>query len=245
MIKRDCFVYIILMFVFIALGSAGCLATKQSSWKKAKESNTITAYSAFLEKYPQSEFSDEAKRQIKNLDWQRAKRYNTVRSFTEFIDKYPDSENTDKAKIHIKELKIKQKELMAKQANISLAKLILKMAPPTKIEEQDGRIVSRVWKPEKPDSKQNLLLPKLRSFLQDGADPNAQRIQGYRPSSTNNFSHEEDEGETVSYFYGTMAFAGRSGTIVSSKEDGQDLLSFCREWKLFNAAELLEKHGAK
>ncbi|MCP4370087.1 MAG: hypothetical protein GY797_18530 [Deltaproteobacteria bacterium] len=57
----------ILLILLIALGLAGCLATNQSSWRKAEESNTITAYFAFLEKYPQSEFSAEAKSRIEQL----------------------------------------------------------------------------------------------------------------------------------------------------------------------------------
>ncbi len=232
----------ILLILLIALGLTGCLATKQSSWRKAEESNTITAYSAFLEKYPQSEFSDKAKRQIKNLDWQRAKRLDNINSFQTFINKYPGSEYTDESITRMAELKAKQvivlKELKVKQANKSLAKLILEMAPPTKIEYQDDRIVSRVWKPE---SKQNLLLPKLKKLLQDGADPNALRIKGYRPASTNNFSFEEND----SYFNGTMAVAGSSGAIVGRYEDGKSLLSFCREWRLLRSAEILEKHGAR
>jgi hypothetical protein len=205
-----------IFILFIILALTGCAATKKD-WDKAQRLNTIRSYQAFLTKHPQSEFTEEAKLNIKNLDWQEAKNSNTIESYQKFIDKYPGSEYIDEAR------------------NRMLVKLIIAMAPPTAIKLDDrGQIVQQDWNPE---SSQSLWLPKLKKLLEEGADPNALRIKGFNPlvsSST-----------TKDTWHSTFAVRGEEGTIVGPDEDGQDLLSFCREFQLLQAAELLTQHGAK
>jgi hypothetical protein len=179
--------------------------------------NTIRAYQAFLAKHPQSEFTAEAKRNIQNLDWQAAKNANTIESYQKFIDKYPGS------------------EYLAEARNRLLVKLIVAMAPPTNIKLDDrGQIVQQDWNPE---SNQSVWLPKLRKLLEEGADPNALRIKGFYPLVSTS--------KTKGAGYSTFALRGEEGTIVGPDEDGQDLLSFCREYQLLQAAEVLTQHGAK
>ncbi|MCP3852721.1 MAG: hypothetical protein GY694_21215 [Gammaproteobacteria bacterium] len=118
--------------------------------------------------------------------------------------------------------------------NLSLAKLIVDMAPPTKISLRGNHLVTSDWTAER---SQSLLLPKVEILLISGADPNALHIKGYSPAS--NFI------STSSTKYEIVAIAGVPGSIVAPGEGGLDLLSFCLEWQLLEAAEILKQYGAK
>ncbi len=77
--------------------------TVSSEFKKARNIDTVVAYQEFLKKYPNSEFTKEAKKRIEELEYEKAKSENTIESYQRFIEKYPDSEfgSTAKEKIAI------------------------------------------------------------------------------------------------------------------------------------------------
>lgn len=198
----------------------GC-ATVKGDWEKAQRLNTVEAYQRFLNKHPQSEFSNGAKRHIMEEDWAKAQSLNAEKAYQQFLDKHPQSEFSSKAKHYLKDT--------------ALANVVLKMAPPTKIIlDSNYRNVPTGWSPE---NSQKLLIPELEKLLKEGADPNSRRIDGYR--SVYRFSQKSGKIES------TFAFAGSPGTIVEHNGGSKSLLSFCREFELFRAAEIIEQYGAK
>ena len=83
---------------------AGC-ASQQSMFNKAKTENSIESYKEFLLKYPDSAFSEEAEKLIKNLEYKKIKKVNTIESYKRFLDKYPTSEQAQHAKEYISMIK--------------------------------------------------------------------------------------------------------------------------------------------
>ena len=70
----------------------------------AKEVNTIQAYQDFMSTYPASEFTQEAKNSIENLDWKNTKQVNTIKAYQDFVRWNPESEFIKKAKYGIEKL---------------------------------------------------------------------------------------------------------------------------------------------
>jgi len=212
-------IMIVLLILFIL---SGCATTK-GDWKVAQSLNTGNAYQSFLKKHPNSEFSVEAERLFQNVtikeDWKVAKSLNTGNAYQSFCSMHPNSEFSAEAERCYK--------------NTSLAEIVLQMAPPWQTSYTRGQ-VNKPWDPE---ISQNLLIPKLEQLLIGGADPNAVKISGYQPIIT--------KTTTSSNGYNTSISPGSPGTLVSSDENGQTLLSFCQGLKLLKAATLLIHHGAK
>ena len=57
-----------ILLVFICLIFLAC-ASMIDNWKKTEQLNTIDAYNSFLEKYPESRYSIDAKNKIENRAW--------------------------------------------------------------------------------------------------------------------------------------------------------------------------------
>ena len=66
----------------------GC-ASVDSSWKTAKQVNTIESYETFLKNYPDSEYAVRAKMLIETLYWKKARRINTVQAYENFLTLQP------------------------------------------------------------------------------------------------------------------------------------------------------------
>ena len=82
-----------LVFVVVALTlliTIGCASTTVGRWEATKSLNTIKAYEAFLQKYPDSEFSAEAASNLEDLYFQKATRINSAKAYSEFMKKYPE-----------------------------------------------------------------------------------------------------------------------------------------------------------
>lgn len=93
----------------------GC-ASVSSLYNKARELNTIEAYEEFIQKYPDSELANEAKKRIEELeaskkDFETAKTKNTIESYNVFIVKYPESEYVKEAKLKIREISLLKKTI--------------------------------------------------------------------------------------------------------------------------------------
>jgi len=162
-------------------------------------------------------------------DWGKTQDVNTIKAYQIFLSQHPQSEFTSEAESRVVELR-------KEQLDSSLAKLIVRMAPPTELNynSRTNQIIPTNWDPE---SSQESLMPKLVELLDKGADPNAKRINDYFPAS--NYSSEDNSMQM------SLSLAGSAGKIVPSNEEGQTLLAFCRKWKLMKASDVLEQHEAK
>ena len=85
----------------------GC-ATTGTFWWRATRANTVDAYRDFLQKYPDSRYTVEARHRIEELDWQAARSLNSVDAYERFVMNYPESPHRPKADSLIEELDWKQ-----------------------------------------------------------------------------------------------------------------------------------------
>jgi len=82
---------------------AGC-ASQSTNWEKSAEANTIAAYEAYLQKYPDGEFAEEARNRIRRARYQQAQATNTIEAFEEFVLDYPDGDDADNASVKLESL---------------------------------------------------------------------------------------------------------------------------------------------
>ena len=84
--------------ILLLITALGCAS---SAWRSALDANSISAYQKFLQRYPDTEFSSEARRQVDSLlaeDRRRleASAYEAARcdgtsgALEEFLTRYPD-----------------------------------------------------------------------------------------------------------------------------------------------------------
>ena len=108
---------LIILVLLIIISSCG--VTKR--YEKTKASNSITAYESFIEKYPESKFSEAARKKLNILyedrAWKTANYYNTISQFKSFISKYPDSKYLFRAENKIKEIEEENAWSNAKSIN--------------------------------------------------------------------------------------------------------------------------------
>ncbi len=89
---------------FLCLLLCAC-ASPEKDWQLASRDDSPNAYLEFLAKHPDSEFADQARLRIKELQviraWERAEFKNTLAAYQAFIEKFADSEYTPRAREHI------------------------------------------------------------------------------------------------------------------------------------------------
>ncbi len=76
---------------------SGC-ATESQAWQEAVKNDTVENYNAFLEEYPDGEYSQEANSAIEKILWKKAYQTFTVEAFEEYLLEYPKGEFTREAK---------------------------------------------------------------------------------------------------------------------------------------------------
>ncbi|MFO8058200.1 MAG: tetratricopeptide repeat protein [bacterium] len=74
------------------------------AYDSAREKDTIPAYKEFLEKYPESEEADTARRRLWELEYQRARQDDTVKAYERYLSEYPDSKFYKAAEARLFEL---------------------------------------------------------------------------------------------------------------------------------------------
>lgn len=135
--RKDIAVLFCLLFI------TGCATTK-GDWQRAQGIHTIRAYQDFLQKYPKSEFTAEAKHKIEYLDWQMIKRSDTLESYEKFINKYPKSEFIAEAKTRMVALDWKKTQ---KQNTLPAYQHFLKKYPQNEFTAvANERIETLSWK---------------------------------------------------------------------------------------------------
>jgi hypothetical protein len=86
----------------------GCI-TIQDRWAAATSEDTIQSYEDFLQRYPESEYSEQAKSRLETLqlesDWQMAQKSNTIGAYEIFLRKYPNSRYSNQAKSALQQLR--------------------------------------------------------------------------------------------------------------------------------------------
>jgi len=94
----------------------GCNTT-ESDWAKAKNDNTASAYSEFVERHRQGPHVDEAIALIESMDWDAAKNTNTVPAYQAFISKHPTGRFAETARTELRDLRwAEAKRLMTREA---------------------------------------------------------------------------------------------------------------------------------
>ncbi|MCB9274326.1 MAG: SUMF1/EgtB/PvdO family nonheme iron enzyme [Lewinellaceae bacterium] len=72
-----------------------------AAWAEAQRLNTLAGYRQFLEAFPGSFHTQEAGKQIAELEetavWESARRFNTVAAYNQYLDKYPNGKKAREA----------------------------------------------------------------------------------------------------------------------------------------------------
>ncbi len=72
-----------------------------AAWAEAKAANTLAGYRQFLEAFPESNYVQEARKQIAGLEeeaaWNRAKTINTLAAYDDYLDAYPQGRYAEEA----------------------------------------------------------------------------------------------------------------------------------------------------
>lgn len=76
--------------------AAGC-NFEQRDWERTQATNTIEAYAAFIEKHPQGQLADLARKEIEQREWKLAESSNTIGAYQAFVGKHPSGEHVGTA----------------------------------------------------------------------------------------------------------------------------------------------------
>ena len=93
-----------LILITLLLSFTFTCFSQEGKWQKTQSKNTITSYQKFIDKYPDSEYAEEAQLKIIELEYEDAKKSNTIESYNSFIKKYSDNEFALKAQKDLMEL---------------------------------------------------------------------------------------------------------------------------------------------
>ena len=69
--------------------------SQERQWKKTLKANTISYYKWFLNKYPESEFSEEATQKIIDLEFKKVQLIDTEAAYKNFLSDYGDNDYTN------------------------------------------------------------------------------------------------------------------------------------------------------
>lgn len=75
----------------------------RSAWGEAVSENSIEAYNAFMNNYPQSPFVQEAQSNIQKLQFEKAKAVNNIAAYEKYLKIYPEGPLANEAKRRIVE----------------------------------------------------------------------------------------------------------------------------------------------
>jgi cell division protein FtsN len=95
----------------LLLGIVGC-SRQQSDWEKTRAANTTDSYEQFIKKYPNGEFTAQAKGRVKELyeerDWQKARDADTQEAYQAFLKQHPEGKWTEEARIRVENFTLAQ-----------------------------------------------------------------------------------------------------------------------------------------
>jgi len=132
----------ILVPVFLCFFVFFSCSAEKKDWKNAESENTIAAYEAYLETYPQGKYADSAKAGIEELVWQSSLKENNINSYEAYLETYPQGKYADSAKAGIEEL-VWQSSL--KENNINSYEGYLKTYPQGKYADSASKKINEIW----------------------------------------------------------------------------------------------------
>jgi len=94
---------VIILISLVILFTLSC-TNPETEFSKAKEQNSITALHEFLDKYPESEFTEAANELLVDLEWEKTVKENTSDAYDQFIARYPISKYNEEARNNMLEL---------------------------------------------------------------------------------------------------------------------------------------------
>jgi hypothetical protein len=90
----------------MAAATLAACTSAQSDWQQASSRNTLAAYQAFVEEYPDTQQSIEARNRIQALQddqaWTRALQTNTVDAFQHYMEDQPSGTHVVEARVHVR-----------------------------------------------------------------------------------------------------------------------------------------------
>jgi cell division protein FtsN len=102
--------------------AAGC-SGRQSDWETARKANTAEAYTEFLKRYPDGDFTSQAQSRLIDLkeetDWNAALATDNAQGYQQFIERHPDGARADEAHIRVQNLNLAQAPVDAQVAVVS------------------------------------------------------------------------------------------------------------------------------
>ena len=85
----------IISFCFLSLSFISCA---NMSYRTASKKNTIESYQNFLENYPSTKDSRQARLKLYNLEFENAQKINSIEAYEQFLKKYPDGNHKQNAR---------------------------------------------------------------------------------------------------------------------------------------------------
>jgi outer membrane protein assembly factor BamD (BamD/ComL family) len=82
-----------------------CGDPEESAWEEATTTNTIEAFEAYLQDYPDGKYEVQARESIEDLRWQEARTANTIEAFEAYLQDYPDGRYEPQARDSIEDLR--------------------------------------------------------------------------------------------------------------------------------------------
>jgi len=84
--------------LLFSLFLSNAMASTKGDWQKALRKDTIEAYEKFLQKHPDSEFTNEAKQRVDKLRFDEALQKDELPYYEKFVENYPESRFLPEAK---------------------------------------------------------------------------------------------------------------------------------------------------
>lgn len=79
------------------LGATGC-GNEEGDFTKARETNTVEGYEAYVAKYPNSSHATEVRSALAEMEWKLARQDDRAVTYEEYIQKYPETDHAVEAR---------------------------------------------------------------------------------------------------------------------------------------------------
>ena len=95
----------------LAAAVAAC-GGRQSDWEAARRADSPQAYTQFLQRYPDGDFTAQARARLTDLkqeaDWKAATTTDTVQAYQGFLSQHPEGPHADEARIRVENFSLAQ-----------------------------------------------------------------------------------------------------------------------------------------
>jgi len=104
--------------VLIAFATA--CGGRQSDWEAARKADTPEAYTQFLQRYPDGDFTAQARDRLAGLkeesDWKAAATADNVQGYQQFLAQHPEGAHADEARIRVENFHLAQAPIQSPAA---------------------------------------------------------------------------------------------------------------------------------